>query len=73
VLKFPSLAVGIALISSDARAGERSECQRGRYTYEEPGDLSISIHGPKIGGGYTGTLSLGKSWHWFAQADGHLR
>ena len=33
----------------------------GGYTYKEPGALSISIHGPKIGGGYTGTLSLGKS------------
>jgi len=41
----------------------------GGYTYKEPGALSISIHGPKIGGGYTGTLSLGKSRHWFAQTD----
>src|SRR5512144_2188962 len=42
----------------------------GGYTYTEPGALSISIHGPKIGGGYTGTLSLSKSQHWFAQIDG---
>jgi hypothetical protein len=41
----------------------------GGYTYVEPGALRISIHGPKIGGEYTGTLSLNKSQHWFAQAD----
>jgi hypothetical protein len=41
----------------------------GGYTYKEPGDLSISIHGPKIGGEYIGTLSLGQSRQWFAQAD----
>ena len=41
----------------------------GGYTYTEPGGQSISIHGPKIGGGYTGTLSLSKSQHWFAQGD----
>ena len=31
--------------------------------------LSISIHGPKLGGEYTGTLSLDKRRHWFAQAN----
>ncbi len=41
----------------------------GSYTYAEPGTLSISIHGPKVGGGYTGTLSLDKGRHWFIQAD----
>jgi hypothetical protein len=41
----------------------------GGYTYTEPGALKISIHGPKIAGGYTGTLSLGKSRHWFAETD----
>jgi hypothetical protein len=39
------------------------------YDYVEPGAPSISIHGPKIGGGYTGTLSLDKRQHWFAQTD----
>ena len=29
----------------------------GAYKYVEPGDTSISIHGPKFGGGYTGTMS----------------
>ena len=39
------------------------------YTYREPGDQAISIHGPKFTTGYTGTLSLNKRRHWFAQAD----
>jgi hypothetical protein len=43
----------------------------GGYNYEEPGDLSISIHGPKFGLGYTGTLSLNKNQHWFIQTDVH--
>jgi hypothetical protein len=41
----------------------------GGYKYEEPGDLSISIYGPKLVGGYIGTLSLNKKQHWFAHAD----
>ncbi|MGE5360460.1 MAG: hypothetical protein ACM3NQ_15700 [Bacteroidales bacterium] len=39
------------------------------YTYNEPSSTSISIHGPKIGGEYAGTISLDKDRHWFAQAD----
>jgi hypothetical protein len=39
------------------------------YTYVEPGDTSISIHGPKFGAGYTGTISLNPHRHWFFQAD----
>jgi hypothetical protein len=41
----------------------------GGYRYTEPGTLSISIHGSKIGGGYTGTRSLSRRQHLFAQAD----
>jgi hypothetical protein len=41
----------------------------GGYEYVEPGDTSISIHGPKFGGGYTGTMSLNSGQHWFLQAD----
>lgn len=41
----------------------------GSYTYSEPDAPSISIHGTKVGGEYTGTLSLDKRRHWFAQAD----
>ena len=39
------------------------------YDYVEPGDTSISIHGPKFGGGYTGAMSLNQARHWFLQAD----
>ena len=42
----------------------------GGYDYVEPGDNSISIHGPKYGFGYTGTMSLSPSQHWFLQGDG---
>ena len=38
----------------------------GHYNYVEPGATSISIHGPKFGGGYTGTFSLSKDQLWFA-------
>lgn len=41
----------------------------GGYEYVEPGNTSISIHGPKAGGGYTGTMSLDSGRHWFLQAD----
>ncbi|HKE85409.1 MAG TPA: hypothetical protein VKB50_16720 [Vicinamibacterales bacterium] len=41
----------------------------GGYRYNEPGTQSISIHGSKIGGGYTGTLSLNERRRWFTQAD----
>src|SRR2546426_645878 len=39
------------------------------YTYREPGAQAISIHGAKFTGDYTGTLSLNKRRHWFAQAE----
>jgi hypothetical protein len=41
----------------------------GGYRYTEPGAQSISIHGAKIGGGYTGTFALDERRHWFTQAD----
>jgi hypothetical protein len=41
----------------------------GGYDYVEPGDTSISIHGPKFGAGYTGTMSLNRDKRWFLQAD----
>ncbi len=40
------------------------------YTYREPqGDQAISIHGAKLVTDYTGTFSLSKRGHWFAQAQ----
>jgi hypothetical protein len=41
----------------------------GSYKYVEPTTPSISLHGAKIGGEYTGTLLLDKYRHWFAQVD----
>jgi len=39
------------------------------YTYSEPGDQSISIHGVKVGGEYTATLPISTRRHWYAQAN----
>jgi hypothetical protein len=74
------LLAGIAaLISSHAFAqgdaglatptGHEVNISIGGYTYKEPGDLSISIEGVKVGGEYTGTLAVSKRRHWFAQAN----
>lgn len=41
----------------------------GGYTYAEPGETSISIHGPKFEVGYTGAMSLNPGRHWFLQGD----
>jgi len=51
------------------RTGHELNVSVGHYTYTEPGDQSISIHGLKIGGEYTGTLSLNRQKRWFVQAD----
>jgi hypothetical protein len=50
-------------------AGHEVNFGVGGYKYVEPGDTSISIHGLKFGGGYTGTMSLNPSQHWFLQTD----
>jgi hypothetical protein len=50
--------------------GHEINASVGTYTYSEPGDQSISIHGPKLGGEYAATLSLSKRRLWFVQADG---
>jgi len=49
--------------------GHEVNASVGSYTYTEPGAQSISIHGVKVGGEYTATLSLSKRRHWFAQTD----
>ena len=41
----------------------------GGYSYVEPGDLRISIDGLKVGGEFTGAVSLNKTHRWFAQAN----
>ena len=50
-------------------AGHEVDFGVGGYKYVEPGDTSISIHGPKFGGGYTGTIALNSRQHWFLQAN----
>jgi hypothetical protein len=63
----------LTLVSSAAfgqtPTGQEVNATVGGYTYIEPGDTSISIHGPKIGGEYIATVSLNQRRHWFAQAD----
>jgi hypothetical protein len=49
--------------------GHEVDVSFGGYRYTEPGSQSISIHGSKIGGEYTGTRSLSQRRRWFAQAD----
>jgi len=49
--------------------GNEVSISPGGYTYSEPNKPSISIHGPKVGIEYTGTLSLNKQRHWFGQVD----
>ncbi len=61
-----SAAIGAALATP---TGHEVNVSLGGYTYTEPGATSISIHGLKIGGEYTGTLSLNQRRHWFAQAN----
>ena len=78
-MKILAFAAAAALTSSQALAqddaglatptGHEVNVSIGGYTYKEPGSLSISIDGLKIGGEYTGTLSVNKRRHWFAQAD----
>src|SRR5215510_11500557 len=50
-------------------AGHEVSFSVGGYKYVEPGDTSISIHGPKFGVEYTGTMSLNSARHWFLQGD----
>ena len=39
------------------------------YSYREPGDQAIQIHAPKFVAEGTGTFSLSKQHHWFAQGQ----
>jgi hypothetical protein len=79
VVKILFLAVIAALVSSQVSAqtddslatptGHEVNTSLGSYTYAEPGGLSITIHGVKVGAEYTGTLPLSRRHHWFAQAN----
>jgi hypothetical protein len=52
-----------------ATTGQEVNASIGHYNYTEPGDMPISIHGIKFGGEFTGTMSLDKRRHWFAQVN----
>ena len=49
--------------------GQELSVEVDAYNYREPGDQAISIHGPKVGAEYTGTISLNRHGHWFLQAN----
>jgi len=76
-LKTLLFAAGIAFVPSHTfgqtglatPAGNEVHVGVGGYKYVEPGDTSISIHGPKFDVGYTGTALLSPARHWFLQAD----
>ena len=51
-------------------AGQDVNVSVSGYTYTEPGDTAISIHGAKIGGDYTATF-FNTPRHWFAQLNVH--
>ncbi len=65
----PAQRQGTTADSLATPPGHEVSLALGSYTYREPGATSISIHGTKLGGEYTGTLSLNKREHWFAQVD----
>jgi hypothetical protein len=50
-------------------AGHEVSFSVGGYKYVEPSPTDISIHGPKFGGGYTGTLSISEAQRWFLNAQ----
>jgi hypothetical protein len=50
-------------------AGHEVSAGLASYTYREPGEHAISIHGVKFVGEYAGTLPLNTRRHWFVQAD----
>jgi hypothetical protein len=48
--------------------GHEVSVSLGHYGYVEPGAQRVSIHGPKLGAGYTGTFPLNSRRHWFGRA-----
>ena len=70
---FPIVLLSLTLLPSAVLAqtptGQDVNATVSAYTYIEPSATSISIHGPKVGGEYTATLSLNERRHWFAQGN----
>lgn len=65
----PAAAQAPADAPVGTRTGHDISVSVGHYTYIEPGPLRISIHGPRIGGDYTGTLPLNRRRRWFVSAN----
>src|SRR5919112_799310 len=72
----PSAAVAAARAEPDASVGTRTGHEVtvgiGGYTYIEPGDLRISIQGPKLALEYTGTWLLNEQRRWFVESGLHV-
>lgn len=72
-----SLMSSIALAQTPAsnggvlttRTGNEINVSVQHYEYKEPGDIDVLMHGPKLGGEYTGTFALSQDHHWFGQIN----
>ena len=69
-VRSPSVDDAQRVTSLATPAGHEVNFGIGGYMYVEPGDTSISIHGPKFEAGYTGTIALNPRRHWFLQGNG---
>jgi hypothetical protein len=49
--------------------GAEANVSLGGYKYVEPSDITISMHGFKFGGEFTGTIAVGKRRQWFVQGN----
>src|SRR5512140_1484709 len=66
---FGQTATGASAAVPATQPGHELNVSLQHYDYTEPGNLNISIHGPKFGGEYTGTFALNSQRHWFAQVN----
>lgn len=64
---FAQTAPGTSAAVLTTRPGHELNISVQHYNYTEPDDVDISIHGPKFGGEYTGTMSISPRRRWFAQ------
>lgn len=51
------------------RTGNEINVSAQHYTYTEPMDIDVTMHGPKAGAEYTGTFSLSQRSRWFGQVN----
>ena len=66
---FPASDRPVAETSLATPSGHEVSAGMASYTYREPGDQNISIHGARFVVDYTGTLSVNKQRRWFGQAE----